>query len=855
MPADIYFDQLSRSWEEEGLFARDINGQLIRVVAKTEEDYSKFVTVTVDGQQIQVAKAVPTTDAQGNIICVDAAGRTIPRATTIYDAARQLVDRTNAERRRTDPKAALAEVSIPTVCHLDHMKPVGVCRVCSVAAETFEIDPKDPTKLKPKRQEKLVPACVQPVEDHMIVHTLASPDAKQRGKVEASVRVLLELLASDHLPPEAVHNARPEQLSDLERILHRFGDQLKLKRQRFKPHKPLSYPKDDSSPLILVDHNACILCDRCVRACTDVKENFVIGRNGKGYSARIGFDLNDPMGDSSCVECGECMLSCPTTALTFRKPVESDWAKEQLGEGGRGGVPGKSAVTPIEMEDNILLRTLPWRYRQWNQSAVLRWKLKAGEELCAVGEYGSTAFILNSGEFGVWRNDPRMAGGNGKGGGNGQGSNGAVNWGQPELKLSPADLIVGEMTCLNQYPRTATVRALTDGEVFEVRRNVLFTLQRSPEARELLDNVYRTRAISNHLRRVPLFAQLDEADRKRCLQILESAPSGEAAVSENVSAAAALPRRKVDLVRVEPGQTIFRQGEKADCFYMIRLGYVKVSKTLGGEERTIDYLGPDRSFGEIACIGDWEEMQSLAAAERLGPLDNRRTASCAALDDVEVVRIDSETFRELLAAVPALKKLVIQQARDYLRQDRPEIDSPVEKRHASPLLEEFTTQGLFNGQRLLVLDLEACTRCDECTKACSDTHDGVTRLIRDGLRFDKWLVASSCRSCTDPYCLVGCPVDAIHRGGETKEITIESHCIGCGLCADNCPYGNINMHASEEYDKQRSQAVVRYKATTCDLCSQIVGGDYKNVSCVFACPHNAAFRMEGPELLKLVEQS
>ena len=99
-----------------------------------------------------------------------------------------------------------------------------------------------------------------------------------------------------------------------------------------------------------------------------------------------------------------------------------------------------------------------------------------------------------------------------------------------------------------------------------------------------------------------------------------------------------------------------------------------------------------------------------------------------------------------------------------------------------------------NAQRLLVLDLEACTRCDECTKACSDTHDGITRLIRDGLRIDKWLVASSCRSCSDPYCLVGCPVDAIHRDGQGKQIQIESHCIGCGLCANNCPYGNINMH-------------------------------------------------------------
>ena len=109
-----------------------------------------------------------------------------------------------------------------------------------------------------------------------------------------------------------------------------------------------------------------------------------------------------------------------------------------------------------------------------------------------------------------------------------------------------------------------------------------------------------------------------------------------------------------------------------------------------------------------------------------------------------------------------------------------------------------------NAQSLLVLDLVKCTRCDECTKACADTHQGVTRLIREGLRFDKFLVASSCRSCLDPYCMVGCPVGSIRRR-ESREIIIEDWCIGCGLCAENCPYGNINM--VEQHDKAKKADV------------------------------------------------
>ena len=67
-------------------------------------------------------------------------------------------------------------------------------------------------------------------------------------------------------------------------------------------------------------NDACILCDRCVRACDDIQGNDVIGRTGKGYETRIAFDLNDPMGESTCVTCGECVAACPTGALV-NKPI------------------------------------------------------------------------------------------------------------------------------------------------------------------------------------------------------------------------------------------------------------------------------------------------------------------------------------------------------------------------------------------------------------------------------------------------------------------------------------------------------------------------------------------------------
>jgi Fe-S-cluster-containing hydrogenase component 2 len=156
---------------------------------------------------------------------------------------------------------------------------------------------------------------------------------------------------------------------------------------------------------------------------------------------------------------------------------------------------------------------------------------------------------------------------------------------------------------------------------------------------------------------------------------------------------------------------------------------------------------------------------------------------------------------------------------------------------------DFLTQGLMEAQSLLLLDLEKCTRCDECVRACADAHDGVTRLVREGLRFDKYLVATSCRQCRDPLCMVGCPVGSIRRRN-SLEIIIEDWCIGCGLCASNCPYGNLNMHpfevkSADPAQPSRQVASVKRKATGCDLCME-----HAEPSCVYACPHDAAHRVE-----------
>jgi CRP-like cAMP-binding protein len=277
----------------------------------------------------------------------------------------------------------------------------------------------------------------------------------------------------------------------------------------------------------------------------------------------------------------------------------------------------------------------------------------------------------------------------------------------------------------------------------------------------------------------------------------------------------------VELLRYAPGQVICRQGDPADSFYLVRIGFVKVSEAYPGGELVLAYLSRGDYFGEIGLLGG-----------------GARTATCTALDHVEVVRITAEDFHLMLEQFPQVRRGLEAVAQQRQQQNREQLTML-----QSVPLDQFLAQGLMEAQSLLILDLERCTRCDACVRACADAHDGITRLVREGLRFEKYLVATSCRQCRDPLCMVGCPVGSIRRR-HSLEVIIEDWCIGCGLCAKNCPYGNINLHPfivmAEDADQPgRKKAVVKQKATSCDLCTE-----HKEPSCVYACPHDAAHRVE-----------
>jgi Fe-S-cluster-containing hydrogenase component 2 len=165
--------------------------------------------------------------------------------------------------------------------------------------------------------------------------------------------------------------------------------------------------------------------------------------------------------------------------------------------------------------------------------------------------------------------------------------------------------------------------------------------------------------------------------------------------------------------------------------------------------------------------------------------------------------------------------------------------------------------GVAKGREVLVIDQNKCTSCGNCVDACARRHKH-SRLQLRGLQVDNLLFPTACRHCDDPVCLL-CSVNGIMRL-PTGEITIvDDNCIGCGACADRCPYGNISMHpvdpphrnpfarlldflkggVARQSEPEALDPKTPRKAVKCDLCA-----GYSDYACVTACPVGAAFRID-----------
>lgn len=312
-----------------------------------------------------------------------------------------------------------------------------------------------------------------------------------------------------------------------------------------------------------------------------------------------------------------------------------------------------------------------------------------------------------------------------------------------------------------------------------------------------------------------------------------------------------------EILTIKAGQPVISEGDEGNDIFVIRSGSMIVERTIGGKPVFLSYLPAGSFVGEMALVAG-----------------GRRTATVRAAIKSEVIRLPGEAFARLMEKKPALA--------ERIRQDmaaRQDLNAFIEakKDSFSGVVDLYSAtakflvdNGIGEATDVLLIDENLCVGCDNCEKACADSHEGLSRLDREaGKTYAHLHVPTSCRHCEHPHCMADCPPNAIHRGPD-GEVFIDETCIGCGNCQRNCPYGVIRMdkappkkpgllswlflglgpgpgEPSYEWSKKHSKAEKAKKAIKCDMCSGIEGGP----ACVRACPTGAAIRVSPEDFLSV----
>lgn len=179
-------------------------------------------------------------------------------------------------------------VHIPTLCHRPELTPSGVCRVCVVEV---------------KGSPRLVASCHTPISEGMDIVT-DSPSV-----IEAR-RVVVELLLAGHTGPCVVDS----EAQNCE--LHKLAAELEVGLPRFQMKKPRSYQVEEENRSVRRDMSKCILCGRCVKACSEIAKKGILAMGYRSFSTKVVVDCDGPLDKDECLDCGVCIEYCPTSALT-----------------------------------------------------------------------------------------------------------------------------------------------------------------------------------------------------------------------------------------------------------------------------------------------------------------------------------------------------------------------------------------------------------------------------------------------------------------------------------------------------------------------------------------------------------
>jgi len=591
---------------------------------------------------------------------------------------------------------------------------------------------------------------------------------------------------------------------------------------------------------------ACIGCNDCLLACPITESRHVtIAELNQAVHLPTIADRNVAAFVTACTQCRQCVPACPADlnradmVLLNKLKVEDSVPDHELMLQART-VAFPSGMTLDGLSQRLAELALfrgasPVALRRLVLKSTLR-MLVPGEQLCKEGEFHERLCVVLTGML-----EQQSAGPHGS----------LIH----VLKLAQGSFF-GEMGVLSDSAEPFTVVAEELSIVLEAPKiAVLRLMEQAPDVRASLDALYEKRALWSYSRHPGGLGVLPEA-----------------AVAELLWSA------RLELLPT--GTSLFGDDDVPKDLFLVRSGFLRASQrdaapsgaapSGAARERVLTYFREGTVFGVLPLLSRAPRMGYAVQAASRSEVIRVPGAALSALftryPQAESALRQAGFQAEALALASNVGLVPAQSSLEGSAPPRPRAPVDLAGTRRALEAEVLVEEGLAKGREILVIDQERCTACSNCIDACERRH-GYSRLQLRGIQVESYMFPTACRHCEDPACLL-CSVDGIVRlpSGEIK--IVPDNCIGCGSCAERCPYGNISMHPVQKpargvlvslFDflatgslRERALSAVDPKAqrvaVKCDLCA-----GYSDYACVTACPVGAAFRIDPGEALERAE--
>jgi CRP-like cAMP-binding protein/Fe-S-cluster-containing hydrogenase component 2 len=560
---------------------------------------------------------------------------------------------------------------------------------------------------------------------------------------------------------------------------------------------------------------ACIGCNDCILACPLPEKRFVtIAELNAGVLAEKITAPNVAAFVQACTQCQQCIPVCPAdlhradmvlwNKLKVENAAPNQVMQMQVGESVTPSAWTLDSLSKHLTEIPLFQGVDPLHLRRMLLSSTLR-QLAADEILCHEGQYHERLYVVLDGQIEQSVRD-------------------STNRQTRILVMGPGSFH-GELAVLGNQEEPYTLTAIRASIVLELSKATVHRLKKESAAfQTTMDELYRRRALWTFARQSSLLAALPE----RAVESL-------------------LKQSYLQVLR--PGEILYREGDRPGNLYLTRAGFLKVARKAGQSELVLQYFREGDVFGTASVL--FEQPQSTTVSA------NTRS---------EIIVIPGAAVQELLNGNSNLRRGLVKEAKrneEFLQKHigegfaKPGLTSTMSMTTTMTFgMEGLLDQGIIQGHELLVINTAICTNCNNCVDSCERRH-GHSRLERRGLQMGNLLFPTACRHCEDPVCLL-CSVNGIVRTPDGEITIVNDNCIGCGACAERCPYGNIQMHDRNpksqsifpkfslldffKKDKAEEEQGPQRLAVKCNLCA-----GYEDYACVRGCPVGAAMRIDPVE--------